>query len=131
MAEPHKKDRADEVNTKAELDANDQGGEPVLDENYPPWGEPLYWEEFKAWAKDNLPDYSLAVIDEQLADPVTAAGLQCYRAGRTASRHGHPGGNRGLIDFRAWASNNLHIRSHDPNAMTVAERCYLAGHMGA
>jgi hypothetical protein len=54
------------MSSKAELDADDEGGEPVLDENYPPWGEPLYWEEFKAWAKDNLPDYSLAVSLEQV-----------------------------------------------------------------
>jgi hypothetical protein len=95
--------------------------------NYPPWGAPLYWDEFKAWAQENLPQYSLAVIDEQVADPVAAAGLQCFRAGRTGRRHGLAGGNRSLVDFRAWASANLHIRSKDPQAMAVAERCYLAG----
>jgi hypothetical protein len=118
------------VNRKAELDAEDEGGVPILDENYPPHDAPLYWEEFKAWAKDNLPEYSLAVIDEQLAEPVTAAGLQCYRAGRTARRHALPGGQKGLVDFRAWADANLQIRSQDPNAMSIAERCYLAGHAG-
>jgi hypothetical protein len=41
-----------------------------------------------------------------------------------------PGGKTGLIDFRAWASANLHIRSFDPDAMAVAERCYLAGRDG-
>ena len=51
------------MNYKADLDASDEGGEPVLDANYPPWGEPLYWEEFKAWASANIPEYSLAVID--------------------------------------------------------------------
>ena len=35
------------MNDKADLDAADEGGEPFLDANYPPWGEPLYWEEFK------------------------------------------------------------------------------------
>jgi hypothetical protein len=31
--------------------------------NYPPSGEPLCWEEFKAWASANIPENSLAVID--------------------------------------------------------------------
>jgi hypothetical protein len=71
------------------------------DVNYPPGGEPLYWEEFKEWASANIPEYSLAVIDEQVADPVTAAALQSYRAGRTATRFGYPAGTQGLADFRA------------------------------
>jgi hypothetical protein len=111
----------------ADLDASDEGGLPVLDENYPPWGEPLYWEEFKEWALADIPEYSLAVIDEQVADPVTAAALQSYRAGRTASRYGHPAGTQGLADFREWASTNLHIRSRDPLGKEIAERGYLAG----
>ena len=115
------------MNDKAELDAADEGGEPVLDANYPPWHEPLYWEEFKAWAEVNIPEYSLAVIDEQVADPVAAAALQCYRAGRTATRYGHPAGTLGLADFRAWASTNLHIRSKDPRGKEIAEHAYLAG----
>ncbi len=88
------------MNRKAELDAADEGGVPVLDENYPPHDAPLYWEEFKAWATDNLPDYSLAVIDEQLAEPVIAAGLQCYRAGRIARRHGMSGGRK--VSWTSW-----------------------------
>ena len=106
------------MNSKAELDAADEGGEPVLDMNYPPWLEPLYWEEFKAWA---------AVKDEQVADPVTAAALQCYRAGRTAARYGHPVGTEGLVDFHAWAATNLHIRSKDPRGKEIAEHGFLAG----
>ena len=115
------------MNDKADLDASDEGGEPVLDVNYPPWGEPLYWVEFKAWASVNIPEYSLAVSDEQVADPVTAAALQSYRAGRTATRYGHPAGTQGLADFRAWASTNLHIRSKDTRGKEIAERAYLAG----
>jgi hypothetical protein len=115
------------MNDKADLDASDEGGEPVLDADYPPWGEPLYWEEFKAWASTNIPEYSLAVSDEQVADPVTSAALQSYRAGRTATRFGHPAGTQGLADFRAWASTNLHIRSKDPQGKEIAERAYLAG----
>jgi hypothetical protein len=118
------------VNRKAELDAEDEGGVPIVDVEYPPHDAPLFWEEFKAWAEVNLPEYSLAVIDEQLADPVTAAGLQCYRAGRTARRYAMPGGNKGLVDFAAWAATNLQIRSQDPKAMSIAERCYLAGRAG-
>ena len=115
------------MNDKADLDASDEGGLPVLDESYPPWGEPLYWEEFKEWASANIPEYSLAVMDEQVAEPVTAAALQSYRAGRTATRFGHPAGTQGLADFRAWASTNLHIRSKDPRGKEIAEHAYLAG----
>ena len=115
------------MNDKADLDASDEGGEPFLDMNYPPSGEPLYWEEFKEWASVNIPEYSLAVIDEQIADPVMAAALQSYRAGRTATRFGHPAGTQGLADFRAWASTNLHIRSKDPRGKEIAEQAYLAG----
>jgi hypothetical protein len=112
---------------KADLDAADEGGEPFLDASYPPWGEPLYWEEFKEWAAADIPQYSLAVIDEQLADPVTQAALQSYRAGRTATHYGHPAGTLGLKDFRAWAKTNLHIRSKDPRGKEVAEQAFLAG----
>ena len=42
------------MNSKAELDGADEGGEPLLDANYPPAGEPLYWEEFKEWAAVNI-----------------------------------------------------------------------------
>jgi hypothetical protein len=115
------------LSSKAELDALDEGGEPVLDMNYPPWHEPLYWEEFKAWAAVNIPQYSLAVIGDQVADPVTAAALQCYRAGRTAARYGHPVGTEGLVDFRAWAATNLRIRSKDPRGKEIAEHGFLAG----
>jgi len=115
------------MNNKADLDASDEGGLPVLDESYPPWGEPLYWEEFKEWALANIPEYSLAVIDEQVAEPVMAAALQSYRAGRTATRFGHPPGTQGLADFRAWASTNLHIRSKDARGKEIAEHAYLAG----
>ena len=115
------------MNEKADLDAANEGGEPVLDVNYPPGGEPLYWEGFKEWAAVNIPEYSLAVIDEQVADPVTAAALQGYRAGRTAARYGHPVGTEGLADFHAWAATNLHIRSKDPRAKEVAEHAFLAG----
>ena len=119
--------RFDQMNDKADLDASDEGGEPFLDMNYPPSGEPLYWEEFKGWASANIPEYSLAVIDEQVADPVTASALQSYRAGRTATRFGYPAGTQGLADFRAWASTSLHIRSKDPRGKEIAERAYLAG----
>ena len=115
------------MNDKADLDASDEGGEPLLDVHYPPGGEPLYWEEFKAWASANIPEYSLAVSDEHVADPVTSAALQSYRAGRTATRFGHPAGTQGLADFRDWASTNLHIRSKDPRGKEIAERAYLAG----
>ena len=115
------------MNDKADLDASDEGGLPVLDESYPPWGEPLYWEEFKAWASANIPEYSLAVIDEHVADPIMAAALQSYRAGRTATRFGYPAGTQGLADFRVWASTNLHIKSKDPRGEEIVERAYLAG----
>ena len=115
------------MNDNANPDAADEGGEPALDLNYPPWGEPLYWGEFKEWAAVNIPEYSLAVRDEQVADPVTAAALQSYRAGRTATRYGYPAGTQGLRDFRAWAETNLHIRSKDPRGKEIAEQAYLAG----
>ena len=86
------KPRDEDVNRKAEMDAAGEGGEPLLDANYSPRGEPLYWEEFKEWAAVNIPDYSLAVIENQVADPVVQAALQSYRAGRTATRYGHPAG---------------------------------------
>jgi hypothetical protein len=112
---------------KADLDASDEGGQPVLDVSYPPAGEPVYWEEFKAWASANIPEYSLAVIGQQVADRVTAAALQSYRAGRTATRFGYPAGTLGLTAFRAWASTNLHVRSKDPQGKEFSERAYLAG----
>jgi hypothetical protein len=115
------------VNGKAELDAADEGGEPLLDRNYPPCGEPLYWEEFKGWAAVTIPEYSLAVIDEQVADLVMQAALQSYRAGRTATRYGYPSGTQGLVDFRTWASTNLHLLSKDPRGKEIAEHAYLAG----
>jgi hypothetical protein len=115
------------VNRKADLDAADEGGEPLLDANYPPAGEPLYWEEFKEWAAVNIPDYSLAVIENKVADPVVQAALQSYRAGRTATRYGHPAGTQGLVDFRAWASTNLHMRSQDRRGQEIAEHAFLAG----
>ena len=115
------------MHDKADLDASDEGGSPLLDESYPPWGEPLYWEEFKEWASVDIPEYSLAVIDEQVGDPVTAAALQSYRAGRTATRYGHSRGTQGLADFRAWATSNLHLRSKDPRGKEIAEQAYLAG----
>ena len=115
------------MNGKTDLDASDKDGEPLLDVSYPPWGEPLYWDEFKAWTSANIPEYSLAVINEQVADPVTAAALQCYRAGRTAARYGHPVGTEGLVDFHAWAATNLHIRSKDPKGKEIAEHGFLAG----
>ena len=87
------------MNDKADLDASDEGGEPALDVNYPPWGEPLYWVEFKAWASVNIPECSLAVSDEHVADPVTAAALQSYRAGRTATRFATPQGRKGWRTF--------------------------------
>ena len=117
------------MNDKADLNASNEGGSPALDENYPPWGEPLYWEEFKEWASANIPEYSLAVIDEQVAEPVMAAALQSYRAGRTATRFGHPAGTQGLADFRAWASTNLHIRSKDPRGKEIAEHVLIVGSM--
>jgi hypothetical protein len=119
--------RDEEVNSKAELDAADEGGEPVLDRNYPPRDEPLYWEEFKEWAAVNVPDYSLAVINNHVADPVMQAALQSYRAGRTATRYGHPAGTQGLMDFRKWASTNLHIQAKDPRGQEIAEHAFLAG----
>jgi hypothetical protein len=115
------------VNRKAELDAPNEGGEPLLDANYPPRGEPLYWEEFKEWAAVNIPDYSLAVINNQVGDPVMQAALQSYRAGRTATRSGHPAGTQGLMDFRTWASTNLHIQAKDPRGQEIAEHAFLAG----
>ena len=115
------------MNRKAELDAADEGGEPLLDANYPPPGEPLYWQEFKEWAAVNIPEYSLAVVDGQVADPVLQAALQSYRAGRTATRYGHPAGTPGLVDFRTWASTNVHIRSKDPRGQEIAEHAFLAG----
>ena len=120
-------DRRFERIDKADVEVSGEGGTPVLDESYPPSGEPLYWEEFKAWASANIPEYSLAVIDEHVADPITAAALQSYRAGRTATRFGYPAGTQGLADFRAWASTNLHIKSKDPRAKEIAERGYFAG----
>ena len=119
--------RDEEVNRKAELDAADEGSEPLLDRDYPPAGEPLYWEEFKEWAAANIPDYSLAVINNQVADPVMQAALQSYRAGRTATRCGHPAGTQGLMDFRTWASTNLHIQAKDPRGQEIAEHAFLAG----
>ena len=119
--------RDEEVNRKAELDAADEGGEPLLDGNYQPRGEPLYWEEFKEWAAANIPDYSLAVINNQVADPVMQAALQSYRAGRTATRYGHPAGTQALMDFRTWASTNLHIQAKDPRGQEIAEHAFLAG----
>jgi hypothetical protein len=115
------------VNRKAELDAADEGGVPELDINYPPHDAPLYWEDFKAWAKVDLPEYSLAVVDEQLADPIVAAGLQCYRAGRMARRHTMPGGKKSDEDFEAWTKENLYIRSSAAEGLAVAKRCYSAG----
>ena len=115
------------MNDKADLDASDEGGEPFLDMNYPPSGEPLYWEEFKAWASANIPEYSLAVIDEQVADPVTAAALQSYRAGthrnsiRLPRRYARAGGLSRL------GVNQPAHRSKDPRANEIAERAYLAG----
>ena len=73
------------------------------------------------------PEYSLDVSLEQVADPVTAAALQAYRAGRTAARSGHPVGTQGLKDFRAWANTNMHIRSKDPKGKEIAEQAFLAG----
>jgi len=87
------------MNGKTDLDASDKDGEPLLDVSYPPWGEPLYWDEFKAWTSANIPEYSLAVSDEQVVDPVTSAALQSYRAGRTATRFGHPAGTQGWRTF--------------------------------
>ena len=115
--------RDEEVNRKAELNAPNEGGEPLLDMNYPP----LYWEEFKEWAAVNVPDYSLAVINNQVADPVMQAALQSYRAGRTATRCGHPPGTQGLMDFRTWASTNLYIQAKDPRGQEIAEHAFLAG----
>jgi len=69
---------------KAAFDAEDRGGVPSLDEKHPPHGVPLHWWGFKAWATVNLPEISLAVVDEQLIDPIARACLQAYRAGRIA-----------------------------------------------
>jgi hypothetical protein len=115
------------VNRKAELDAADEGGEPLLDANYPPSRESLYWEEFKEWAAVNIPDFGLPVSRDQVADPVVQTALQSYRAGRTATRYGHPAGTQGLVDFRAWASTNPHIRSQGSRGKEIAEHAYLDG----
>ena len=99
----------------------------MLGANYPPAGEPLYWAEFKEWAAVNTPEYSLAVIDEQVADPVMQAALQSYRGGRTATRYGNPAGTQGLVDFRTWASTHLHIQAKDARGQEIAEHAFLAG----
>lgn len=67
---------------KASLDRLDEGGRPRLDEKYPPHDAPLYWPEFKAWVSANLQHLSLAIVDEQLIDPVARDCLQAFRAGR-------------------------------------------------
>jgi hypothetical protein len=117
-----------EERDKADWDALDEAGIPILDELYQPHLEPLYRDEFKAWAKAHLPERSLAVADEQVADAVVAAALQCFRAGRTARKYGHPAGKQGLKAFKTWARRNLNIRSKDPEGMSIATRAYQAGH---
>jgi hypothetical protein len=118
------------VNRKTELDAADEGGEPILDANLPPRESPLYWAEFKAWATEHLPEYSLAVVGQKVADPVTAAALQSYRAGRMAQRQGRADEKEALGDFAAWAGANLRIQSDDLRARAIADRCYHAGRAG-
>lgn len=45
---------------KAELDAANEGGVPTAEENYPPHEVPLLWEEFRAFAAEQLHTLSLA-----------------------------------------------------------------------